>query len=92
MSKYTDRISNYHAGKPKFFAHVDLSTRPLIDIAQTMAGMISAFDIDTAVGKQLDILGEWIGRKRRVSTPISGVYFSGILKSLDGIRGYGRTI
>ena len=69
MSKYTDRISNYHAGKPKFFAHVDLSTRPLIDISQTMTGMIS-------VGKQLDILGEWIGRKRRVSTPISGVYFS----------------
>ncbi|MGV0456435.1 DUF2612 domain-containing protein, partial [Klebsiella pneumoniae] len=26
MSKYTDRITNYHAGKPKFFAHVDLST------------------------------------------------------------------
>ncbi|EOU9587800.1 DUF2612 domain-containing protein [Klebsiella aerogenes] len=76
MSKYTDRISNYHAGKPKFFAHVDLSTRPLIDISQTMTGMISAFDIDTAVGKQLDILGEWIGRKRRVNTPISGVYFS----------------
>lgn len=76
MSKYTDRISNYHAGKSKFFAHVDLSTRPLIDISQTMTGMISAFDIDTAVGKQLDILGEWIGRKRRVSTPISGVYFS----------------
>ena len=76
MSKYTDRISNYHAGKPKFFAHVDLSTRPLIDISETMTGMISAFDIDTAVGKQLDILGEWIGRKRRVNTPISGVYFS----------------
>lgn len=49
---------------------------PDIDISQTMTGMISAFDIDTAVGKQLDILGEWIGRKRRVSTPISGVYFS----------------
>ncbi|MBK0469027.1 DUF2612 domain-containing protein [Klebsiella aerogenes] len=76
MSKYTDRISNYHAGKQKFFAHVDLSTRPLIDISHTMKEMISAFDIDTAVGKQLDILGEWIGRKRRVSTPISGVYFS----------------
>ncbi|MGW8294572.1 DUF2612 domain-containing protein, partial [Klebsiella pneumoniae] len=23
MSRYTDRITNYHAGKPKFFAHVD---------------------------------------------------------------------
>ncbi|MCP6307890.1 DUF2612 domain-containing protein, partial [Klebsiella pneumoniae] len=33
MSKYTDRITNYHAGKPKFFAHIDLSTRPLIDVS-----------------------------------------------------------
>ncbi|EKZ5286469.1 DUF2612 domain-containing protein [Klebsiella aerogenes] len=41
-----------------------------------LSATVSAFDIDTAVGKQLDILGEWIGRKRRVSTPISGVYFS----------------
>lgn len=32
MSKYTDLITNYHATKPGFFDHVDLSTRPLIDI------------------------------------------------------------
>ncbi len=76
MSKYTDRITNYHAGKPKFFAHIDLSTRPLIDVSAAMTGMIQDFDIDTAIGQQLDILGEWIGRKRRVRTPISGVYFS----------------
>ncbi|MGK3134887.1 DUF2612 domain-containing protein [Pantoea trifolii] len=76
MSKYTDLITNYHAGKPKFVAHVDLSTRPLIDSSASLQGLISAFDIDSAVGVQLDVLGEWIGRTRIVSQPISGVYFS----------------
>ncbi|NMP26834.1 DUF2612 domain-containing protein [Rahnella sp. SAP-1] len=76
MSKYTDLITNYHAGKPKFVSHIDLSTRPLTDISNAMLGMISAFDIDNAVGVQLDILGQWIGRTRIVSQPISGIYFS----------------
>lgn len=76
MSKYTDRITNYHRGKPLFVEHVDLSTRPLSDVAAVMYGLITAFDIDDAVGVQLDALGEWIGRSRIVSQPISGVYFS----------------
>lgn len=76
MSKYTDLITNYHAGKPKFVAHVDLSTRPFTYISTALNGLLTAFDIDTAVGKQLDILGEWIGRSRIVSQPISGIYFS----------------
>lgn len=76
MSKYTELITNYHATKPKFFDHIDLSTRPLIDITTATRGLVSAFDIDIAVGVQLDILGLWIGRSRIVSQPISGVYFS----------------
>lgn len=76
MSKYTDLITNYHATKPRFFDHVDLSTRPLIDITAATRGLVSAFDIDTSIGVQLDILGLWIGRSRIVSQPISGVYFS----------------
>ncbi|MGD9425117.1 DUF2612 domain-containing protein [Pantoea sp. NSTU24] len=76
MSKYTDRITNYHRGKPLFVEHVDLSTRPLSDICDAMYELISAFDIDEAIGVQLDALGEWIGRSRIVSQPISGVYFS----------------
>ncbi|MGT5257380.1 DUF2612 domain-containing protein [Escherichia coli] len=82
MSKYTDLITNYHATKPRFFDHVDLSTRPLIDITAATRGLVSAFDIDTAVGIQLDILGLWIGRSRIVSQPISGVYFS---LDIDGL-------
>ena len=76
MSRYTDRITNYHAGKPKFFAHVDLSTRPLSDVSDAMSRLIPDFDIDTAVGVQLDVVGEWVGRSRRVATPVTGIYFS----------------
>lgn len=76
MSKYTDLITNYHRGKPLFVDHVDLTTRPLTDASTALQGLITAFDIDTAIGVQLDVLGEWIGRSRIVSQPISGVYFS----------------
>lgn len=76
MSKYTELITNYHATKQHFLTHVDLSTRPLIDVSETLTGLITSFDIDQAVGVQLDALGQWIGRSRTVSQPISGVYFS----------------
>lgn len=90
MSKYTELITNYHATKPKFLAHVDLMTRPLIDVAAATRGLITAFDIDSAVGVQLDILGLWIGRSRVVSQPISGVYFSWDTDGLGYDQGYGR--
>lgn len=76
MSKYTDLITNYHRGKPLFVDHVDLSTRPLTDTSTALQNLLTAFDIDSAIGVQLDVLGEWIGRTRIVSQPISGVYFS----------------
>lgn len=90
MSKYTELITNYHATKPKFLAHVDLMTRPLIDVAAATRGLITVFDIDSAVGVQLDILGLWIGRSRVVSQPISGVYFRWDTDGLGYDQGYGR--
>ncbi|AZI51970.1 DUF2612 domain-containing protein [Pantoea agglomerans] len=76
MSKYTDLITNYHRDKPLFTQHIHLSTRPLSDTSDAIKSLIDAFDIEKAIGVQLDVLGEWIGRKRTVSTPIAGVYFS----------------
>ena len=76
MSKYTDLITNYHSQKPLFVDHIDLITRPLTDTADSIFSFITEFDIDTASGVQLDILGKWIGRTRVVSQPISGIYFS----------------
>ena len=75
MSKYTELITNYHATKPLFFDHIDLSTRPLIDVSRTMSGLVTAFDIDTAVGAPLDTTGAWIGRSRLGSQPDHGGLF-----------------
>lgn len=76
MSKYTDLITNYHSQKPLFVDHINLITRPLTDTCDAMTALINEFDIDNAVGVQLDILGKWIGRTRVVRQPISGIYFS----------------
>lgn len=76
MSKYTEKVTNYHAKKPRYIQHVDLITRPLSDASGVMKDMIRKFDIDNAEGDQLDIVGVWIGRNRNVTTPITNVYFS----------------
>lgn len=75
MNRYTSLITNYHATKARFVNHVDLSTRPLIDVSATVQGLVDAFCIDDAVGTQLDIVGLWIGLSRIVKEPIEGVYF-----------------
>ena len=35
-----------------------------------------AFDVDTAVGQQLDVVGEWVGVSRNLIIAITGIYFS----------------
>ncbi len=76
MSKYTELITNYHATKHHFPQHIDLITRPFTDVSSSVADMIRKFDVDSANGDQLDIIGLWVGRSRVVTTPISNVYFS----------------
>ncbi|MGQ7790596.1 DUF2612 domain-containing protein [Shigella flexneri] len=78
MSKYTELITHYHATKPLFFVRIDLLHRPLIDVSSTMSGLITAFDIDTAVGVQ-PTSSSGIGLSRIVSQPISGVFSAGTL-------------
>ncbi|WP_336818119.1 DUF2612 domain-containing protein [Cedecea sp. MMO-103] len=76
MSKYTELITNYHRGKVKFTAHVDLSTGGILETSDNTNGFISKFDIDNAAGEQLDILGLWIGRTREITAPIENYFFS----------------
>ena len=50
--------------------------QPIIDAQDTLTKLTSDFDLDTAVGIQLDQVGQWIGRTRYVTTPITGVFFA----------------
>lgn len=77
LSDYTSLIPPQNASKPKFMATLAALVQPAIDI-QTVASFLAAgaFDLDQAVGVQLDQVGLWIGRERSVTIPLSGVYFS----------------
>lgn len=76
LSDYLNLITPYHASRPKFVNMVAVLVQSLVD-AQAMLGQMTAdFDLDTAVGVQLDILGQWIGRTRYLQLPITGVYFT----------------
>lgn len=76
VTPYTGLITSKHADKPNFMATVAASVQPFADTLATLNGLNAAFDLDLAQGQQLDILGEWIGASRFVSTALDGVYFS----------------
>lgn len=73
---YLPLIPGGNRNKPKFVATVELLTGALSSICQTLQDMPRMFDIDHAVGEQLDMVGEWVGFSRRVSVPLTGVFFS----------------
>ena len=72
--EYLALITTEHQNRPKFIATVSASVSPFAKIQTVLRSFPRAFDIGTAVGQQLDGLGEWIGRSRRINEPISGVY------------------
>lgn len=74
--QYIDLITSEHAERPKFVETVRASVSPLSKVQEVLRSMPAAFDVDTAVGVQLDTIGLWVGRSRYVGTPISGVYMT----------------
>lgn len=75
INDYTGLITSEHGDKPKFVSTVKASVEAFVGLQNVLASISEAFDIDTAVGAQLDVLGLWIGRSRYVEKPITGVYF-----------------
>jgi hypothetical protein len=76
VSRYIGLITSEHADKPKFNAMVSAVAQCFVDQQNALGSFIPSFDLDQAIGDQLDIIGEWVGISRRVSTPLAGVYFS----------------
>jgi hypothetical protein len=76
LSDYLSLITSWHSDKPRFVNTVAALVQPLIDAQDMLAKLTADFDLDTAVGVQLDQVGQWIGRTRYVEQPITGVFFS----------------
>lgn len=76
IDDYIALITDEHRDKPLFVAMVTMVVQPLIDIANQMRQLVFDFDLDDAVGVQLDVVGEWVGLSRVLSVPLTGIYFS----------------
>lgn len=74
--EYLDLITPEHAEKPRFTATVLASVAPFAGLQAVLKSIPEAFDVDTATGVQLDIIGLWVGRSRRINSAFVGVYFA----------------
>lgn len=76
IAPYLALVTGQHRDKASFVETLTTLLRPLADNAALIGGMPALYDIDDAVGQQLDVVGEWVGRSRALSVPLTGVYFS----------------
>jgi hypothetical protein len=90
VDTYLNLITSEHRGQPDFVATVALNVQPFVDAQNFVATIPLAFDLDVAVGVQLDVVGQWVGRSRYVEIPITGAYFSWDVPGLGWEGGYWR--
>jgi hypothetical protein len=88
VADYLNLVTAEHSTKPKFNAYLAALLQPFVDGQAVLASMPTAFDLDYAVGVQLDAVGVRVGRSRNISTPITGIYFSLDIAGLGLDEGY----
>jgi hypothetical protein len=74
-SPYLDEVTSEHQDKPKFMATVETTVQPIADTMWLEQNYYLFYDLDYAVGKNLDAVGMWVGRDRYLPVPITA-YFS----------------
>jgi Protein of unknown function (DUF2612) len=67
---YSEYVTSQHRDKPKFIETVKKYTGVISKLQDVTGDLPRAFDIDEAIGVQLDVIGIWIGLPRRIKVPI----------------------
>jgi hypothetical protein len=71
---YQSFITPEYQNSPNFLLWLEAVLQVFSDAFECLCQFLSAFDIDQAVGNQLDIIGTWVGASRTVGfQPSSGV-------------------
>jgi hypothetical protein len=83
---YLDFITSEHR-KPNYLAVIDALTRGHLDNINLLNNLYTYFDLETAVGAQLDAVGRWIGVSRILQVPLPDVYFSFDIEGLGFDQG-----
>lgn len=76
LERFLALLASQHQNKPKLEAALSAAIEPVVENADLSATIPALFDLDLAVGDQLDKTGEWVGVTRYLQVPLTGVYFS----------------
>jgi hypothetical protein len=76
LSDYVNRIPGYNRRQPKFIAWLSTCVTPFLQLANLANSLPTLFDVDVAVGEQLDYVGLWVGISRVIEVPLTGVFFT----------------
>ncbi len=68
FNTYLKRVPSEHRDKPKFVETLRSLLGPVLELQALMERVPIDYDLDSAVGKQLDVVGEWVGRNKFVET------------------------
>lgn len=74
--KYLNLITSQHRDKSNYIQTVTELLRPLADVFEMAIYFDDDFDIDNAIGVQLDILGDILDRSRYLYVEITDRYFT----------------
>lgn len=88
VADYTGLITPWQSTKARFVATVSASVAPYCDAQAVVASMPGLFDLDMAVGDQLDQTGVRIGQSRGVPIALPNLYFSADIAGLGADEGY----
>ena len=75
VTPYTSLITSEFQTAPKFMQMVGNVCQPWADTIAIAQATPTYYDIDQAIGAQLDAIGLWVGLPRTIQTPLL-VYFS----------------
>lgn len=75
QKEYEDLLIVQYSGKPKASATVSEIVRRFKNNSDAMAQFEEAFDLDSAVGAQLDIIGKIVGISRNIEGVIPKTFF-----------------
>jgi hypothetical protein len=64
LRTYLNRITSEHKTKPRFMSLLEARLSIFADLYGCVSKLDEAFDLDNAVGAQLDVIGEYAGVKR----------------------------
>jgi len=75
LDYYRELVPSQNSAQPKFMAVLETLLEGHARIQEVSADWAVLFNLDSALGTQLDVLGEWVGISRLLRVPVMGVYF-----------------